>query len=140
MSEANSLGDLLTFPPGSVKPRQLLIEAETAGLRADLEVEIAVGDMHPQVLQEHPGDCPICGMKSETPAAFSIVTALWHKLLNEISLASRAWLRPLPVLLCPRGSARRIRTAYSKKMTLYLSAIGVDQIFASYRRRTDRNS
>jgi hypothetical protein len=45
MSEANSLGDLLTFPPGSVKPRQLLIEAETAGLRADLEVEIAVGDM-----------------------------------------------------------------------------------------------
>jgi hypothetical protein len=25
--------------------------------------------------------------------------ALW----NEISLASRAWLRPLPVLLCPRG-------------------------------------
>ena len=45
MSEANSLGDLLTSPPGSVKPRQLLIEAETAGLRADLKVEIAVGDM-----------------------------------------------------------------------------------------------
>jgi len=44
-------------------------------------------------------------MKSETPAAFSIVTALWRKLWNEISLASRAWLRPLPVLLCPRGNA-----------------------------------
>ena len=86
--------------------------------------------------------CPTISraMKSETPAAFSIVTALWRKLWNEISLASRAWSRPLPVLLCPRGSARRIRTAYSKKMTLYFPAIGVDQIFASYRRTTDRNS
>src|SRR4030095_4158753 len=51
--------------------------------------------------------CPMISraIKSETPAAFSIVTALWRKLWNEISLASRAWSRPLPVLLCPRGSS-----------------------------------
>ena len=50
--------------------------------------------------------CPTISraIKSETPAAFNIVTALWRKLWNEISLVSRAWLRPLPVLLCPRGS------------------------------------
>jgi hypothetical protein len=76
--------------------------------------------------------CPTISraIKSETPAAFSIVTPSWR---NEL-VASFAGA------LMSSGRARRIQTAYSEEMTLYFSAIGVDQIFVSYRRTPNRDS
>ena len=45
--------------------------------------------------------CPTISraIKSETSAAFSLVTALCRKLWNEVSLASRACARPFLVVL-----------------------------------------
>src|SRR3546814_9306399 len=69
--------------------------------------------MHPEIWQDHPGACPICGMTLE-PATVSAESGPSNELVD---MTRRFWLGPIlapPVFILERGGDRKsIRLNYS---------------------------
>ncbi|HET9934616.1 MAG TPA: efflux RND transporter periplasmic adaptor subunit [Polyangiaceae bacterium] len=73
----SSVASIVTF--------RALSARSASGTHSDAEAPLYQCPMHPSIIQDHPGDCPICGMK-----LVRVASATLHKSDSSTALATKA--------------------------------------------------